>query len=115
LGACSDGPCEACAAQDRDDFPPLHRPSPRKTVKGRARMIGVRAAPRNAAPQDGRAGEVSILGVQAGIGFTKQGNCFTHISDPEDRRYLVRTTGYRAIEPDLRPLDIYLFVLRARH
>src|SRR6202023_3736142 len=32
----------------------------------------------------------------------------------EDRRDLVRTTGYRATEPGLRALDLHLCVLRAR-
>ena len=55
---------------------------------------------------------------KAGIAFTKEGNCFTTISDAagsgEDRRHLVRAPGYRAIEPGLRALDLQLCVLRAR-
>ena len=56
---------------------------------------------------------------KAGIAFTKEGNCFTAISDAAGLAKiaddLVRTTGYRAIEPGLRALDLYdLFVLRAR-
>ena len=41
----------------------------------------------------------------AGIGFTKEGNCFTGIADPrglaQGRRYLVAVCGYRAPGPGL--------------
>ena len=40
-----------------------------------------------------------------GIGFTKEGNCFTAVADPAGlapgRRCLVATRGYRAPEPGL--------------
>ena len=54
----------------------------------------------------------------AGIGFTKEGNCFTGIADPRGlaqiAENLVAGCGYRAAGPGLRPVDLYrLLVLRA--
>ena len=56
---------------------------------------------------------------KAGIGFTKEGNCFTHISDAAGLAKIADTLSgpadYRAAEPSLRALDLYhLLVLRAR-
>jgi hypothetical protein len=47
----------------------------------------------------------------AGIGFAKEGNCFTEIADPQGlaqgRRCLVAACGYRAPGPGLRPVDLH--------
>src|SRR6266550_9523128 len=55
---------------------------------------------------------------KSGISFTKEGNCFTHISDAAGLakiRHLVRATDCRAAESGLRALDLYhLLVFRAR-
>ena len=56
---------------------------------------------------------------KAGINFTKEGNCFTQISDAAGlakiAEYLVWTTGYRVAQPSLRALDLYhLLVFCAR-
>ena len=54
----------------------------------------------------------------AGIGFIKEGNCFTAVADParpgSGRRHLVAARDYRAPEPGLRPVDLHrLPVFRA--
>ena len=46
----------------------------------------------------------------AGIGFAKQGNCFTGIADPQGLARVADTLsqhcGYRAPGPGLRPVDL---------
>ena len=56
---------------------------------------------------------------KAGIGFTKDGNCFTNIADAAGLAKIADTlvwkTDYRAAESGLRALDLYhLLVFRAR-
>ena len=56
----------------------------------------------------------------AGIGYTKEGNCFTQVSDPERLAQIADTLSQpgidRASEPGHRPVDLHRVpVLRAQH
>src|SRR4051794_39294143 len=51
---------------------------------------------------------------KAGIAFTKEGNCFTTISDAAGLAKIADTLSDRATEPGLRALDLQLCVLRPR-
>ena len=53
---------------------------------------------------------VAIAAQGEGIGFVKEGNCFTEITDPAggpDRRHLAAGCGCRAAGPGLRPVDLH--------